>query len=124
VDARVVFLVVDDYALFRNALARSLRPFGTVGHAESVAEAKGMLDTAKWTALFIEVALPDGSGLDLLAHARASGHVAPALILARRRDPRTVDRAFDLAAEVMVKPGEWHEVTAFVRRALASGEAS
>ncbi len=117
-----VFLVVDDHAPFRNALARSLRPFGEVVHAGSVAEAKDTLSRSHWSALFIDVTLPDGSGLDLREYAREKGCSAPALVLTASHDPATINRAFDLEARFLVKPGEWAHIDAFVRRALAAAE--
>jgi len=81
-----------------------------------------MLAREPWTALFIDVSLPDGSGLDLLAYARMTGCASPALVLTARHDPVTINRAFDLAANIVIKPGEWHQIDTFVRRALAAEE--
>jgi DNA-binding response OmpR family regulator len=112
------FLIVDDHAPFRNALGRSLRPFGSVGHAATCADGREMIAREPWTALFIDVSLPDGSGLDLLAHARTTGCTTPTLVLSVRRDAHTIRRAVDLAADIIVKPGEWQQIDTFVRRAL------
>lgn len=115
-----VFLVVDDHAPFRTALARSLRPYGEVRHAASVAEGKEMALKTPWTALFIDVTLPDGNGLDVLGYARANGCMAPALVLTASHDPATIHRAFDSRARFMMKPGDWSDIEDFVRAALAA----
>lgn len=117
-----VFLVVDDHAAFRSALTRALRPFGEIVHAGSVAEAKDTLPRSRWSALFVDVTLPDGSGLDWLSYARDHGCNAPALVLTASHDPSTINRAFDLDARFLVKPGDWGHIEAFVRRALAADE--
>ena len=117
-----VFLVVDDHEPFRNALARSLKPYGEVAHAGTVAEGKDMLSRMRWSALFIDITLPDGSGLEVLEHARREGCGAPALVLTATHDPEAINRAYDLDARFLVKPGEWAHIDTFVRRALAAEE--
>ena len=114
------FLVIDDHAPFRNALARALRKYGSVENAGTVAEGKDLVVREPWSALFIDVTLPDGNGLDLLGFARARGCTAPALVLTASYDPQTINRAFDYDARFLVKPGEWAHVDAFVRGALAA----
>jgi DNA-binding NarL/FixJ family response regulator len=116
------FLVVDDHEPFRKALARALQPYGTVAHARTAAEGKTLVESVAWSALFIDVTLPDGNGLDVLAHAREHGCMAPALVLTVSHDPDTINRAFDYGARFLVKPGEWSHVDAFVRGAISGAE--
>jgi len=117
---RPTFLVVDDHVPFRKALARALQDYGEVTHAGTAAEGKSLATKDDWAALFIDVTLPDGSGLDVLAYARARGCTAPALVLTASHDPATINRAFDCGARVLIKPGEWNLIESFVQAALAS----
>lgn len=114
------FLVIDDHEPFRNALARTLRKYGGVESAGTVAEGRELVVRGPWSALFVDVTLPDGSGLDLLGFARAQGCTAPALVLTASHDPATINRAFDYDARFLVKPGEWTHIDAFVRGALSA----
>lgn len=75
-----------------------------------------------WTALFIDVTLPDGNGLDVLGYARAHGCTSPALVLTASHDPATINRAFDARARFLVKPGDWSHIEGFVRAALSAEE--
>ncbi len=115
------FFVVDDHEPFRNALTRSLSAFGECALAGSVAEAKGLIESrdTPWTALIIDVSLPDGSGLEVLEYARARGCAAPALVLTVSHDPETINRAFASGARFLVKTGEWAPIESFVRRAIS-----
>lgn len=116
------FLVIDDHAPFRAALERSLRPFGTVGHAASCAAGREMIAREPWAALLIDVSLPDGSGLDLLAYLRQKGCTTPALILTAYDKASTLSRASELSADVIVKPGEWNQIADFIRRAIGTSD--
>jgi len=98
---------------------RSLAAFGDSVHAGSVGEAKRLMATQRWTALFIDVSLPDGSGLDVLEQARAAGVSAPALVLTVNHDASTINRAFDSNARFLVKSGDWSAIEKFVRAALS-----
>jgi hypothetical protein len=40
---------------------------------------RAAINARAWSALFVDVGLPDGSGLDAIAHARASQNWVPAL---------------------------------------------
>lgn len=77
---------------------------------------------ALWSALFIDVTLPDGSGLDVLGYARAHGCMAPALVFTGSHDSATINRAFDARARFLVKPGDWSYIEGFVRAALSAEE--
>jgi DNA-binding NarL/FixJ family response regulator len=101
------FLVVDDEPLTARSVARTLSRLGAVVIAGSRAEACARLDAAKsWTALVLDLRLDDGTGLEVLAHARKRGIVAPALILSGALEPVAINRAFPLDARVLAKPCE------------------
>jgi DNA-binding NtrC family response regulator len=61
-------LIVEDEAVLRKHLARLfVREGYDVRTAESCAAARGELRASRFETLLVDVALPDGSGLDLLA---------------------------------------------------------
>jgi len=57
-----------------------------------------------WTGFVLDVGLPDGSGLDLLADARTKFPATPALVLTGRTEASSINAAFDLNADYVVKP--------------------
>ena len=82
----------------------------------STSEAIALLErSTSWAALLIDVSLPDGSGLDVLEHARKVGCESPALVLSASYDPENINRAFDLGAKYTVKPFDPQRITAFLR---------
>ena len=56
-----------------------------------------------WRGTVIDVFLPDGNGLDVLARAREKGSQAPAVVLTALDDPATIMRAFELRSRYLVK---------------------
>ena len=65
-------LLVEDESLFAKSVLRRLQREGYQGNiAETIAEAKQYLDKVLPDILLLDVRLPDGSGLDLLAEIRA-----------------------------------------------------
>jgi len=75
-------LVVEDEAriaeLVRNGLARA---GFTVDTAATAADAVAALEITNYDAAILDLGLPDGDGLDVLAQARRCGHVIPFLLL-------------------------------------------
>ena len=59
--------------------------------------------------------LPDGSGLDVLALARTLYPGTPALVLTGDTAPATINGAFDLDADFVVKPFDARRVERFVQ---------
>ena len=111
------FLVLEDYAPLAHTLERVLKEIGEVWRAASVAEAQTLLKKDEWSALFIDMLLPDGNGLDVLASARARGCTSPALIFSAVYEPEAINRAFDLGARYLVKPSALELIVAFARDA-------
>jgi DNA-binding NarL/FixJ family response regulator len=99
------YLVVEDEELVQQAMRRLLGPYGEVVLASTVREASRLLAShRRWGAFFIDVGLPDGSGIDVLARARADHPATPAMVLTGCTDPDAINAAFDLDAEFVVKP--------------------
>ena len=66
-------LVIDDDAFFREFLCRLLAAEGhETARADSVAAADAMALGAEFDLVFLDVRLPDGTGLDLLPRLRAA----------------------------------------------------
>jgi DNA-binding response OmpR family regulator len=94
--------------------------------AEGVREARGLLETTFPDLAIIDLGLPDGDGLELLAHVRGADRVAgrldpdlPLLVLSGRVAELDLLRGFDRGADDYVtKPFSYHELSARVRALL------
>jgi len=111
------FLIVEDDAVLRDMLSRSLTDTGhRVDAAATRAEADAYWSLQPYDAVLLDLNLPDGSGLTLLKDARARGDSTPVLVLTARN--RTEERIAGLDAgadDYVGKPFELSEVEARLR---------
>ncbi len=77
-------LIADDHALFRAGLrqflAQSLTP-ADIGEAATGSETLSQLQQQTWDLLFLDINMPDRSGLDILRHVRSSHPETRVLVL-------------------------------------------
>ena len=111
-------LLVEDNALVARAFEMLIDAYGDVEIASSAAAASEALATKSWTAIILDIRLPDGSGLDVLENARRAGCRSPALIYSGNHQPSELNRAFALDAEYLVKPATPNALVSFVAKAL------
>ena len=115
-DDGVRILVVEDEDVVARALCKLLAPYGDVVLAGTAREAERLLTTGPWDVLLIDLGLPDGSGMDVLAWARVNYPYTPAMILTGSVDPGQINRAFDLDADYVMKPIERARLPHFFAR--------
>jgi DNA-binding NarL/FixJ family response regulator len=114
------FLIVEDDAAVRRAIARIVHGYGRpIGAATARKGSALVTDGSKWQGLFIDIGLPDGSGLDVLAWARASHNRAPAMVLTGGTEPEVINAAFDLQAHYVVKPFDPGRIRRFLADATS-----
>jgi DNA-binding NarL/FixJ family response regulator len=90
--------VVEDDAVTRHALASLLSAvegFELTGAVATLREARAQLRELRPDVLLLDLQLPDGNGLDLLALVRAQPHVAKVLVLSVFGDVQSVVRAIE-----------------------------
>lgn len=122
------FLLVEDDAVLRDVLQRSLQDAGhRVDAVASAADARHLWRVQPVDAVLLDLNLPDGSGLAVLRDARGRGDRTPVLVLTARN--RTEERIAGLDAgadDYLGKPFDLAEVEArlraLVRRAQGSDE--
>jgi len=69
-------LLVEDHHDTRRTLSRLLMHFGhDVVNADNVRSALEIMRSGEFDVLLCDIGLPDGSGYDVAAHARAKGHI-------------------------------------------------
>jgi DNA-binding NarL/FixJ family response regulator len=117
-------MVVDDHPLVRESIATRLRVMGarevveaaTSGEARARAHVSGPRELC-----VLDLGLPDGSGLDLLADLRAAGW-ARLVVLSAADDPYSVRAAFVAGAQgYLLKSASATVVLDGVRRVLDGG---
>lgn len=110
------FLIVEDDRLLGPAFAALVGrgPKREARLARTLGEARGALCERPFTGLVLDVQLPDGSGLDLLAQLRARGDRTPALVVTGLYDRAIANRAHELGAGCVSKPSVRANLELFV----------
>ncbi len=113
-------LIVEDEAPIREGLQQKLESEGfRVSAVETVADGIAALDGGP-DLVVLDRRLPDGEGLDVLRHARASGHKASFLVLSARGMPEDRIEGLEVGADdYLTKPFHLRELLARVRAVLA-----
>jgi DNA-binding response OmpR family regulator len=126
-ESPATILVVEDHRTTRTFLADNLSADGYgVIEAEDVSEARRQLEGAFPDLAIIDLGLPDGDGLELLALVRTADRVAgrldpdlPLLVLSGRVSELDRLRGFDRGCDdYMIKPFSYHELSARVKALL------
>jgi DNA-binding NarL/FixJ family response regulator len=118
------FLVLEDHIQLAQTLASAVRCVGDAHVAMSVEEGlDAIAERNDWAGFLIDVMMPDGNGLDVLAYARERGHEAPALVLTAMHDAATINRAFDLNGRYLVKPADPLRIMQFLSDAARRPDA-
>jgi DNA-binding response OmpR family regulator len=113
-------LVVEDELRIVEIVTSALRKAGfTVAAATPSADAEEALSTTPYDAAILDLGLPDGDGLAVLAEARVSGNKTPILVLTAR--DAVEDRVCGLDAgadDYLVKPFATAELVARIKALL------
>lgn len=113
-------LIVEDERRIVEILTAALRKSGfAVDAVETAADAGAALSTVSYDATILDLGLPDGDGLEVLAAARKSGKDVPILVLTAR--DAVEDRVLGLDAgadDYLVKPFAMAELVARVKALL------
>jgi len=118
-------LIVDDEEAIRFALARYFRDSGyEVEAVATLAAGREALTTFRPHMVFLDIRLPDGNGLDLLAEAGDLSPDSRVVVMTAYGTLDTVRQALDRQAfEYLVKPIDLGEAEGLVRQVQASLEA-
>jgi DNA-binding response OmpR family regulator len=119
-------LVVEDEAPLASLLHAALERAGfAVDVTPNLAEAEAHLPLAGYDAAILDLNLPDGDGLALLARLRRRGDALPVLILTARDAPDARVMGLDTGADdYLVKPFHMPELISRVRALLRRPSAA
>ncbi|WDR04377.1 response regulator transcription factor [Devosia algicola] len=122
-------LLVEDTHDVADAVVTSFGRRGdAVDHAQTRLEADDLLAVQRYDVIILDINLPDGDGLSLLADQRREGNATPILMLTARLEVDDRVAALDRGADdYLVKPFDLRElearVRALARRALRDPDA-
>jgi CheY-like chemotaxis protein len=113
-------LVVEDHGDTLQALSRLLRHFGhEICVADGAQNARAMINSKEFDVVLCDIALPDGSGYDVVAHAKRKGPVTAVALsgFAATDDIERGRRAgFDFH---LAKPVDFHELRSVLGQVAA-----
>ncbi len=119
-------LLVDDHEIVRRGLRDILAeefPQAVFGEAGSVPQARQLIVQRAWTLVLLDINLPGGSGLELLAELRQARPQAAVLVLSSYPEEEFALRSFKLgAAGYLTKASVADEMLTAVRKALGGGK--
>ncbi|SDY89803.1 response regulator [Citreimonas salinaria] len=117
-------LIVEDDDVLADGLSVGLRLSGfTPDLVGTLTDARAALETSTFDGMVLDIMLPDGLGLDLLAELRAEGSVLPVLLLTARDQVRDRVRGLDAGADdYLGKPFDLEELSARLRAMLRRSE--
>ncbi len=119
-------LIIEDDSTFSQVLEGFLTKYGhepfVVG---DVSKAFKITDQQNFDLLLIDYRLPDGTGLDILAHMLEKGSVQPVIIMTSFNDVRTAVKSIQLGAlDYITKPVNPDELLMLIKNALAKKEVA
>jgi two-component system response regulator QseB len=111
------FLIAEDDELVGKLMRRALAKHGDVVLVSTAAGARRALrERGSFTGVVVDISLPDGSGFDVLAVARAGNPSVAALIVSGSVDERRLAEAHRLSAAYLLKPVDIAELDRFAAR--------
>ena len=116
-------LVIEDDPVLADGLAVGLRLNGdTVDAVATCADALAAIAVGAYDAIILDLMLPDGSGLDLLADIRQAGNRTPVLMLTALDETQDRIRGLDVGADDYIgKPFDLDELAARLRAVTRRG---
>lgn len=115
---RIRILIVDDDTDLRSSLTRLLRNLCELEIAATSMAARAALDAGVVAGLITDLLLPDGTGFDIIDHARSVDPGLPVLLITGHLAPETAAKAFAMGVTFLPKPVAPENILAFARRCL------
>lgn len=118
-EPRPSYLIVEDSVAYGRSLKQVLGRWGDATIVRSARDAQVAVRAKAWSAVVLDVHLPDGSGLDVLARIRGLRPATPVLVLTGDNEPEAINLACELGASFAVKPVNSSLLRAFVESAAS-----
>ena len=120
----IKILIIEDDLTFSQILEGFLTKNGfQVNIVHEVKKSLQVLDRQSFDLLLVDYRLPDGTGLDVLAHLREKGMSNPLIIMTSVNDVRTAVKSIQLGAfDYITKPVNPDELLMIINNALGKPE--
>jgi DNA-binding NarL/FixJ family response regulator len=112
-------LIAEDDELVGKVIVRALSEHGRTKLVTTAEGARTALRAHTFTAVIVDVGLPDGSGLDVINDAREQDPAVSALIVSGGVDERRLAEAHHLGASYLLKPVDTRQLGLFAVRMRA-----
>ncbi len=114
------YLLIEDNAEVARAVVRYFADRGDAfDHAGTLLAAEGLIAVQDYDAIVLDLNMPDGNGMDLLARLRRGANPVPVLILSVNHAVETRLKGFDIGADdYLFKPFDLRELDARLRSLL------
>ena len=113
-ETRLTVLIVDDSVVVRErlrALLSEVEGVRVVGEAAGIREARTAVRAVRPDVVILDVRMPDGSGIDLLADLKREVTAPRVIVLTNYPHPQYRRRCLDAGAELFLdKSAEFHRV--------------
>lgn len=119
-------LLVDDHPLFRSGLRQALdreHEFEVTAEAAMISEAKSSVAESRFDVAVVDISLPDGSGLELVAWLGEHAPELPVLVMSMHDSAEFVRNAFRQGARGYLTKGSPASEVAEALRIVADGGA-
>lgn len=119
------FLIIDDHPMVRDAFKQLLLHSyqdATVEEAANAREAMALISHGPWEVIFLDIDLPDRSGLDLLRDLKNMVPEAPVLVVSGRREDEFGERSLKAGAMGFIQKVSMREEIMTAIRRVRSGK--
>ncbi len=122
----VKFLLADDHAVVRQGIKQiigSAYPQASFGEASSLRELHELVEKEAWNALILDLAFPDGNGLEILKQIKKDYATLPVLILSIYPEDQYAVRTIRAGASgYLSKESAPEELVQAIEKIIAGGE--
>ena len=108
-------LIVDDEPLIRSGLSKALRGIAVVDTADSGEQANARLNASCYDVCFLDVVLPDVSGLDVMQQIKKTSPNTKIVIMTAYADETTRERIGREAHRFLEKPLDLSQIREIAR---------
>ena len=97
-------LIIEDEATLNETISEGLKEFGYQSDiAESISDARYMIDIRNYDLILLDWMLPDGNGIDLIPEIKAKSNKTSIIVLSARDDKESEIAALKIGADDYVK---------------------
>jgi two-component system invasion response regulator UvrY len=119
-------LLADDHAVVRQGIRQIIGmryPQATFGEASSLRELRDMLDKDPWDILILDLAFPEGNGLEILKQVKSEHSNLPVLVLSMYPEDQYAVRTIRAGASgYLSKEGAPEELVKAIQTIISGGE--